>query len=151
MSEPSRNGRAKSGRFAKGNKGGPGNPHADSVAKLRSTMMKAVTPAKMKAVVAKLIELAETGDIKAIDLLLNRVLGKIQDPPAVAVQGMTDAERQAKTAAIVARHCGRTPNQIFEARKAGISPGAGLAAEVVARLRSERADADDAADVAEAC
>lgn len=42
MNAPTANGRDGSGRFAPGNTGGPGNPHAASVARLRTTMLGAV-------------------------------------------------------------------------------------------------------------
>ena len=53
------NGRDERGRFAPGNVGGPGNPHAKQVGKLRSAMLAAVSDKEMKAVVKKLVELAK--------------------------------------------------------------------------------------------
>lgn len=76
------------GQFAKGNKGGPGNPHAATVAKLRGAMLKAVTPTAIKRVMNKLIQMAEGGDLKAIELLLNRTCGKpeVTSTPTIAIQ-----------------------------------------------------------------
>lgn len=92
--------RTKRGTFAAGNSGGPGNPHASQVAKLRSVMLSAVTATAMRSVVKKLIAMAEGGDIKAIELLLNRTLGKIdatfinatQDDASTNQSGLSAAE-----------------------------------------------------------
>lgn len=70
------NGRNPSGRFAKGNAGGPGNPYARKVAKLRSVMLQAVTQADMKAIVKKLVDEAKGGDVRAAKEVLDRCLGK---------------------------------------------------------------------------
>jgi hypothetical protein len=81
MSEaPSTNGanggRQDGGRFAKGNPGGPGNPHARRVARLRSALLKAVTPADMKAIVARLVQDARAGNVQAAREVIERSLGK---------------------------------------------------------------------------
>ena len=107
------------GKFAAGNPGGPGNPHGGQVARLRAVMLEAVSEDDMRAVVLKLVELAKEGDLKAIDLLLNRTLGKADSGPLVAVQ----------------------MNQ--QANGPGASPG--RAAAIVERLRAERAAWGEAA------
>ena len=70
------NGRDDRGRFAPGNVGGPGNPHAKQVGKLRSAMLKAVTEKDMRAVVMKLVELAKSGNVPAAREVLDRCLGR---------------------------------------------------------------------------
>jgi len=70
------NGRDIHGRFAKGNRGGPGNPHAKQVSLLRSALLKAVSPEDVQQVMSKLIELAKAGDVRAIKEILDRTLGK---------------------------------------------------------------------------
>lgn len=96
--------RTASGKFAAGNKLSRGNPHCDRIAKLRSAMLAAVTEKNMKAVIKKLIELAEGGDVKAIQLLLDRTLGKIDAQILqVSSQSQPDSERRAKTMALIAR------------------------------------------------
>jgi len=45
------NGRNAAGRFVEGNVGGPGNPHAKEVARLRSAMLNAVTVDDLRAIV----------------------------------------------------------------------------------------------------
>ena len=73
------NGRdAATGRFAKGWKGGPGNPHAQQVAQLRSALLEAVTPDDVKAVAAKLVEMALGGDLAAIREVLDRTVGRAE-------------------------------------------------------------------------
>ena len=79
MVKPSRNGsdgRDERGRFAPGNVGGPGNPHAKQTGKLRSAMLKAVTEKDMRAVVMKLVELAKSGNVPAAKEVLDRCLGR---------------------------------------------------------------------------
>ena len=70
------NGRARDGRFTLGNKGGPGNPFARKVGQLRSALLETVTEDDMKAVAAKLVEMARGGHLPAIKELHERTLGK---------------------------------------------------------------------------
>lgn len=69
------NGRDTRGRFAKGNPGGPGNPLAKRVGELRAELLRTITPATIRAVVAKLIAKAKTGDAFAAREVLNRAVG----------------------------------------------------------------------------
>ncbi len=69
-------GRDTQGRFAKGNTGGPGNPHAQQVARLRSALLGAVTPKDLNAIVAKLVKMAKTGNVVAAKEVLDRCLGR---------------------------------------------------------------------------
>ncbi len=69
------NGRGAGGRFAKGNVGGPGNPHAQKVAQLRSALLRAVSSGDLRAVVKKLVEMAKAGDVQAAKLVIERCLG----------------------------------------------------------------------------
>ena len=64
------------GRFAKGNPGGPGNPYARRVARLRSLMLEAVSDDDLKAIVAALVQQAKAGDLAAAREVLNRCTGK---------------------------------------------------------------------------
>lgn len=78
MSKPStngQNGRDAKGRFAPGNVGGPGNPLAARVAKLRAELLSCVTLADMRAIIRKMVELAKAGDIQAAKLVFDRTLG----------------------------------------------------------------------------
>ncbi len=74
--QPSQNGRNGRGQFAAGNKGGPGNPHARRVHRLRAALLRAATPADFEQIARSLIEKAKTGDIPAIKELFDRTIGK---------------------------------------------------------------------------
>ena len=69
-------GRDSRGRFAVGNPGGPGSFNAKRVARLRAALLNAVSEEDMREVIAKLVELAKSGDTRAIRELLDRVLGR---------------------------------------------------------------------------
>jgi hypothetical protein len=69
-------GRESNGRFAKGNKGGPGNPFARKVAQLRAALVNFVTEDDMKHLCFVLKMRAEGGDMVAMKLLFQYVLGK---------------------------------------------------------------------------
>lgn len=78
---PSTNGsnggdRGPAGRFAAGNAGGPGNPHAKRIAKLRSLLVEAVNDDDLRAIIGKLVEQAKAGDDAARRELLDRLLGR---------------------------------------------------------------------------
>lgn len=100
------NGRGTGGRFAAGNAGGPGNPHAARVAQLRATLLAAVTDDDIRAIVATLVAQAKGGDLAAIRELLDRLLGKPLAGVAVTMELEApqdlDATRQ-RLAAIAAR------------------------------------------------
>ena len=71
--------RAKSGRFAPGNPGGPGNPHAATVAKLRAAILAAITPEDIEEIVRTMIKRAKGGDMVATKELLDRAIGRPTD------------------------------------------------------------------------
>ena len=68
--------RQPNGCFAKGNKGGPGNPFARQVAALRQTLLNRTTQKDFEEVADELIKKAKTGDVAAIKLLFQYTLGK---------------------------------------------------------------------------
>lgn len=74
-------GRGEGGRFLPGNKLGRGNPHARQTALLRETLLAAVTPDDLHAVVRGLIEQAKQGNVPAARELLDRVLGRAAPAP----------------------------------------------------------------------
>jgi hypothetical protein len=78
-----------SGRFTKGNPGGPGNPFARQVAALRREALAAVTPEDVRAIMAKLVELARAGDVPAAKLVLAYTVGK---PAPTVNPDMLDVE-----------------------------------------------------------
>ena len=108
MESPSTNGRTASGRFAKGNAGGPGNPHAKRVTALRNALLAAVTEADIKAVAAALVARAKAGEVAAAREVLDRLIGKArqteeQESPAEWTVSPQIAER---ALAIIERRCG---------------------------------------------
>jgi hypothetical protein len=76
------NGRDTQGRFASGNRGGPGNPFARKTAALRQAFYEAITEEDMRAIAGELIVQARLGDKAAIKLVLAYVLGKPAAPAA---------------------------------------------------------------------
>jgi hypothetical protein len=68
--------RESNGRFAEGNRGGPGNPFARQVAALRKALINAVTGKDMADIVRVLIVRATSGDVAAAKLVLSYVIGK---------------------------------------------------------------------------
>ncbi len=95
MTHQDAKGRDQGGRFAKGNNGGPGNPHAAKVAQLRSVLLEAVTPEDIRAVVEALVTEAKAGNVSAMREFFNRVLGQPQAIDAI--------ERLAEVEAILER------------------------------------------------
>ncbi len=91
--------RDSNGRFAKGNKGGPGNPFARKVAELRQALVNFITEDDMKHVAFILKEKAMGGDLAAIKLLFQYVLGKPQpapDPDRLDVDEWQKLQEQAR-------------------------------------------------------
>ena len=74
------NGRDAGGRFTKGNPGGPGNPFARRVSRLRSRIVEELTDDELQAIVRKMIADAKDGDKAAAKLLLSYAIGKPTDP-----------------------------------------------------------------------
>lgn len=64
------------GRFLPGNKGGPGNPFAAQVGRLRAALLRAVKPADLREVVTALLEQAKSGNVAAARLVLEYCLGR---------------------------------------------------------------------------
>src|SRR6202158_1636747 len=83
------NGRDTGGRYIGGNAGGPGNPFARRVAQLRSILLETVTDEELRIVAGQLMVKAKFGDLAAIKLLFQYVLGKpaaTVNPDAVNVE-----------------------------------------------------------------
>lgn len=83
-------GRDSHGRFIKGWKGGPGNPHAKRVGQIRSVLLDAVSDDDVKAIVKALVDQAREGDVRAAAELFNRLIGRAGDAP---VQGESAGEQ----------------------------------------------------------
>src|SRR5262249_26870752 len=69
-------GRDATGRFAKGNPGGPGNPYYRRQAQLKRILLESVTEEDVQSVVQVLLGLAKSGDLAAIKLFLEYTVGK---------------------------------------------------------------------------
>jgi hypothetical protein len=76
--------RTESGRFAAGNKGGPGNPYAARVGRWRAIMTEAITDDDMRAVVAALVAAAKRGESWAVKEVFDRTVGKPVEADLVA-------------------------------------------------------------------
>lgn len=70
------NGRDARGRFAEGNPGGPGNPHAGQVAKLRSALLDAVSATDVEEIIQGVLKRAKEGDLRAAKMLLDYSIGR---------------------------------------------------------------------------
>lgn len=68
------------GRFAPGNRGGPGRPRKHYEQRYQRIVYDALTPEALFRAVSKLIELAEQGDVAAIRELLRLALPAKPDP-----------------------------------------------------------------------
>lgn len=73
------NGRNGDGTFAKGFKGGPGNPFAKRSNAIRALLYQECTDAELKKIIKKLISMAKKGNLDAIKQVFNRTLGKVPD------------------------------------------------------------------------
>lgn len=73
---PPANGRGPGGRFAPGNPGGGGNPHAKAVGQLRAAMMASVSADDVAEVVRRLVRSAKLGEPWAVREFLDRLFGK---------------------------------------------------------------------------
>ena len=86
------NGRDENGRFVRGCKPGPGNPHAASVAAWRNALADTVTLADFEEVVRKLVERAKAGEPWAVKELLNRCLGRPTQAVSIDSEPLTFAQ-----------------------------------------------------------
>src|SRR6266851_9311801 len=82
-------GRDARGRFAQGNRGGPGNPFARQVAGLRQAFLDSATPEDLAVIAQALLDKAKNGDVAAAKLVLAYLLGK---PQAVVDPDRLDVE-----------------------------------------------------------
>ena len=69
--------RDESGRFAPGNKGGPGNPQVAKVQQYRKAIWEAVSTDDVKAVIRAMVDKAiDEGDVAAAKVVLERCAGQ---------------------------------------------------------------------------
>lgn len=67
----------KNGQFTKGNTAARGNPYTKKAAEMRKALYSSVTAQDIQKIVDTLKAQAVAGDLKAISLLLDRLLGSI--------------------------------------------------------------------------
>jgi hypothetical protein len=82
-------GRDERGRFTAGNVGGPGNPFARRVAAYRQVLHDCVSIEDMRCLAEQLLALGKLGDLAAIKLLLQYIVGKpaaTVDPDSLDLQ-----------------------------------------------------------------
>lgn len=79
-------GRRADGKFAKGNPGGPGNPHAGKTAKLRAALIRAVGVRDIQTIVKALLKRARNGDVPAAREVLDRCFGRPNQAVGVEVE-----------------------------------------------------------------
>ncbi len=137
------NGREATGRFAKGNAGGPGNPFASRVAALRILLLDAVSNDDLRAVIAKLVEQAKAGDLAAIRELLDRIMGKPLAGLAVALDAgdnvpLSIEERRAELLKIVERLKRRAESAEPPAPEVNLQDFRARLLEISQRLEVER-------------
>jgi hypothetical protein len=73
------NGRDQRGRWAVGNRGGPGNPYSKRVNRLRAMLFRSCDPAKMQVAVNKALDQAMNGDTAILFELWDRLCGRVSD------------------------------------------------------------------------
>jgi hypothetical protein len=83
------------GRFAAGNRGGPGNPFARQTAALRVALINAATPERITNIANAILDKAEKGDVSAAKLVFAYTVGK----PAAAADPDTLDQQEMKTLA----------------------------------------------------
>ncbi|MEZ6319211.1 MAG: hypothetical protein R3B49_10750 [Phycisphaerales bacterium] len=64
------------GRFAPGNRGGPGNPHAAQTARLRAALMRKLDEGCIEEAADALMAEVRTGNIMAVREVLDRTIGR---------------------------------------------------------------------------
>jgi hypothetical protein len=81
------------GRFAAGNKGGPGNPFAAQVSLLRKAILECLTPENVQQIVYTLMTMALSGNLQAAKFLLTFAIGKTVSPTSTDLPSANDEIR----------------------------------------------------------
>ena len=90
--------RDSSGRFRKGNTGGPGNPFARQVSLLRKALIACVTAEQIQAIAQAMVAKAIEGNVQAAKLVYSYILGKPTDAPNPDRMDMDEWEGYRETA-----------------------------------------------------
>lgn len=86
-------GRDNKGRFTAGNKAAQGNPYSRKAAAYRQALYSCVTAKDIKDVINELKEQAKAGNLKAIALFLDRLLGTAQNSGLDLLERLEKAEQ----------------------------------------------------------
>ena len=81
------------GRFTKGNTAARGNPYTRKAGEFRKALFATVTAKDIRDVINQLKEQAKAGDLKAIALFLDRVLGTAQSCGIDLLERLEKAEK----------------------------------------------------------
>jgi hypothetical protein len=107
--------RGPGGKFAKGNIGGPGNPAASKVDKLRHQLLEATDPQEIAEIWSQAIAEAKAGDAVARKFVFDRLFGKASQP--IIVGTAPHSGRVAEVMAVI-HASGDFLNQLNEMAKA---------------------------------
>ena len=107
--KPSANGdnrRDAQGRFTEGNPGGPGNPHAAQVAKLRSALLNAVSAEDVEAIIQEVLKRAKEGELRAAKMVLDYSIGRPR--PAAELPDKSSGDAAKPRVEVVYIHASKT-------------------------------------------
>lgn len=96
--------RTADGQFLVGNPGGPGDPLVARQGGLRRALAEAVSDADIKSIAQKLVTLAEAGDVRAADAIMNRLMGKPEQRITVTHEQRSEGEILERLGALLAAH-----------------------------------------------
>jgi hypothetical protein len=91
------------GQFAKGNKGGPGNPFAARINQLRSLIYKCLDDKAFVALVHAMQKAADKGDVAAVKLLFEYSIGRPKDVDGEVESGPVENYEPPRYVAIAKR------------------------------------------------
>ena len=84
------NGRGDKGRFAEGNAGGPGNPHAKRANQIRTLFYETVSDDDVRKIIRKMTDDAKAGDDAARREIFDRLLGRPHQATETTVNMMAE-------------------------------------------------------------
>jgi hypothetical protein len=110
---PSAEGRQANGRFAPGNKGGPGNPFARKVAALRAAFVETVTEQDIREITYLVVFNAKAGSLEWLKFLFAYAIGKPRpvavDPDTLDVQEFRALQQSSVSADAAEKVCRGAP------------------------------------------
>ncbi|MFO0864961.1 MAG: hypothetical protein U0744_09970 [Gemmataceae bacterium] len=131
------------GRFKNGNRGGPGNPFARRVAKLRQAMLEECAEEDLRELTRAMLNKAKQGDVAAARLICQYSLGKpakTADPDRVDEDELSVLKGMACPPATVELMVNALPADTFNSLMQGMWPGFVLA--YMQKLKATMAEQD---------